>query len=267
MKFCATLLIPGVLMRIVALIAVHLIMLGLIAAGHYFLAFAWALVSVGPWAVSVFWLGCPRGTGVIHRLPQCEEVLLTFDDGPHPQQTPQLLDALKKHGVKAVFFVIGDHVKNHPALLKRIIDEGHLIGNHTMTHPVASFWIAGPWRIYSEIQRCQETITSLTGQQPQMFRPPVGHYAFFLTPLLRYLGLVCCAWSRRAFDGVDRDVERTCARLMHTIQPGDILVMHESNPNIVTLIHEVMDGLKQRGLKSFSDLQHDQIIVKRRPLI
>ena len=259
-------LIPGVLIRIVAMIAYHIIFFALIATGHHTLALIWALVCVGYWAVSVFWLGFPRRE-VIHRLPQREEVMLTFDDGPHPQLTPLLLDALHRHGVKAVFFVIGDHVKQYPHLVKRIIEEGHLIGNHTMTHPVSSFWIAGPWRIDSEIQRCQEAVASVISQQVQLFRPPVGHYAFFLTPILRHLGMVCCAWNRRAFDGVDCDVARNCARLTGAVQAGDILVMHDCNPNIVALVDEVMAALKQRGLQSFSHLQHDQIIVERSPLV
>ena len=267
MKQSSPLLIPGVLSRVVMLSAFHFILLGLLISGHYHVAMAWILVGVGLWAISVFWLGFPRKQDVMHRLPQCEEVLLTFDDGPHPEQTPILLDALKRHDVKAVFFVIGNHVKNHPDLVKRIIDEGHLIGNHTMTHPVASFWTAGPWKIFTEILHCQEAIALVTNHQALMFRPPVGHYAFFLTPLLRHFGMICCAWSRRAMDGVDCDVTRSSARLLRSIQAGEILVMHESNPNVVELLEAVITGLNERGLKSFSNLQHDQIIIKRRPFI
>jgi peptidoglycan/xylan/chitin deacetylase (PgdA/CDA1 family) len=260
-------LIPGVLARTLVLVFFHIILFGLIYAGYHPYAIVLTLLTVGMWACSVFWLGFPRGASVLHQIRDREEILLTFDDGPHPQYTPQLLDALQRHGVKAVFFLIGNHAKSHPQLVKRMVDEGHLLGNHTMTHPVASFWIAGPQRIFSEIQECEKILTSITDQPSQLFRPPVGHFAFFLSPLLRSFGMVCCLWKRRAFDGVDCHVARNCARLMNHVKAGDILVMHESNPNIVALVDEVLAGLQQRGLKSFSDLQHDQIVVKRSALV
>lgn len=267
MKTRSLWLIPGVFARTLVLVLFHIILFGLIYAGYLPYAIVLTLLTVGMWACSVFWLGFPRGASVLHRIRYSEEILLTFDDGPHPQHTPQLLDALQRHGVKAVFFLIGNHAKNHPQLVKRMVNEGHLLGNHTMTHPVASFWIAGPQRIFSEIQECEKILTAITGQPSQLFRPPVGHYAFFLPPLLRSFGMVCCLWQRRAFDGVDCHVARNCARLMNGVKPGDILVMHESNPNIVALLDEVMAELQQRGLKSFRDLQHDQVVVKRSALV
>lgn len=260
-------LIRGVMIRVMVVLVFHLILLGLVVSGYHAIAVMITLLSVGLWAASVFWLDFPRRATVVHRLSHRTEVLLTFDDGPHPEQTPLLLDALQHHGVKAVFFVIGDQVKKHPELVRRMIDEGHLLGNHTMSHPVASFWIAGPARIFSEIFRCQDAIAAVANLRPPLFRAPVGHFAFFLKPVLRYFGMVCCAWSHRAFDGVDCDVARASARCLKSVKAGDILVMHESNPHIVALLDAVMVGLQQRGLSSFRDLQYDQIIVERSTLV
>jgi peptidoglycan/xylan/chitin deacetylase (PgdA/CDA1 family) len=86
------------------------------------------------------------------------ELLLTIDDGPDPRQTPQILDTLAKARVRAVFFVIGKKVEAHPALCRRMVDEGHSVQNHTYSHPSATFWSAGPRRAAEEITRCSAAI-------------------------------------------------------------------------------------------------------------
>lgn len=185
------------------------------------------------------------------------EPLLTIDDGPDPDDTPVILDALDRHGVKAVFFVIGQKVREHPELAREIVRRGHELGNHTMTHPQATMWCAGPVRTRREIDEGQRAIEEVTGQRPRWFRAPVGHRNFFTHPVLAEHGLELVAWSQRAFDTVETDVERMVERL--TADPGDggILLMHEATPVARRLIGPVLERLA--GSAAVED---DEVVVE-----
>lgn len=116
-------------------------------------------------------------------------IMLTLDDGPDPESTPAILDLLDKHGAKAVFFVIGKKAVAFPHLITEILKRGHMIGNHTWSHPQSSFWCHGPIRTYREIARCQEAIEKISGVGPVFFRAPVGHHNLFVHPVLRCFGM------------------------------------------------------------------------------
>src|SRR6478672_6016647 len=115
-----------------------------------------------------------RALGVIHALDReaGSSILLTFDDGPHPEVTPGVLDRLKEYDALAVFFVVGNRIPRAPAMLVRAAAEGHHIGNHSYEH-----WLGRPpWpRAYvRDVRKCQDVIASLTAQRPTLFRPPLG---------------------------------------------------------------------------------------------
>ena len=97
---------------------------------------------------------------------------LTFDDGPDPEWTPRLLDALGTSGVRATFFLIGERADRAPALVRRMIAEGHEVGNHSWSH--RSLWLCGPRTTAAEIGRAHERLAALTGTPPRHFRPPWG---------------------------------------------------------------------------------------------
>ncbi|NJM37520.1 MAG: polysaccharide deacetylase family protein [Akkermansiaceae bacterium] len=107
-----------------------------------------------------------------------DQILITIDDGPDPHDTPILLGLLDQYHTKAIFFMIGEKAKAHPELVREVARRGHEIGNHTFTHPQASFWCAGPWRTRREISQCQKVIEEITGKAPCWFRAPVGHRNF-----------------------------------------------------------------------------------------
>lgn len=110
----------------------------------------------------------------IHRHATCDALYLTFDDGPHPFYTPKLLDLLAEHNAKATFFVVGEHAKAYPELLKRMSEEGHAIGIHHMHH--RSSWTMTPQALREEITQCARVIETITGRAPQLYRPPWGHF-------------------------------------------------------------------------------------------
>ena len=110
-------------------------------------------------------------------------IALTFDDGPNPAITPNLLDLLDRHKVRATFFVMGRCVRAFPALAKEIADRGHTIGNHTDTHPALTF--LSPRRISDELDRCDDAIDSAIGRRTRWMRPPFGFRGPQLNSLIR----------------------------------------------------------------------------------
>ena len=180
--------------------------------------------------------------GPVRRTTGDDEILVTIDDGPDPRDTPVLLDLLDRYQTKAIFFMIGEKVRAHPELAREVVRRGHEIGNHTLTHPQASFWCAGPWRTRREIAACQQAIEEITGTTPRWFRAPVGHRNLFTHPVASALGLKVMAWNRRGFDAVEKDPAKVLARILPDLAPGDIVLLHESTP----IAAEVLGGVLEK---------------------
>ena len=157
------------------------------------------------------------------------ELLLTIDDGPDPRQTPQVLDALAEAQVRAVFFVIGKNVEAHPALCRRMVEDGHSVQNHTYSHSPATFWLAGPGRAASEIQRCSTAIQDATGRRPVRFRAPVGMANPFVHLAAEERGLGVMGWSATGHDGIAHAPARVVQRIRQRATPGGIVLLHESH--------------------------------------
>jgi peptidoglycan/xylan/chitin deacetylase (PgdA/CDA1 family) len=156
-------------------------------------------------------------------------IALTFDDGPDPAVTPQVLDRLERHGARASFFCIGESVRRHPALAREIVARGHRIENHSDHHSKA-FSLFGPHRQRSEIERAQATIRDLVGRAPTLFRAPAGLRNVFLDPILRREGLRLVSWTRRGFDTVSHEPRKIAAKLTRGLGAGDILLLHDGDP-------------------------------------
>jgi peptidoglycan/xylan/chitin deacetylase (PgdA/CDA1 family) len=157
------------------------------------------------------------------------QLRLTIDDGPDPRQTSQILDLLARKKVRAEFFVIGKKAAAHPELCRRMRDEGHLVQNHTFSHPSASFWAAGPRRACREIARCSAAIREATGCEPTRFRAPVGMANPFVHLAARELGLKLTGWSASGNDGVPHDPARVVRKITTALQPGGIVLLHDSH--------------------------------------
>ena len=151
---------------------------------------------------------------------------LTLDDGPHPIVTPRVLDILRERRVPAAFFVIGHFVKRHPELVRRIHDEGHLVGNHSWSHSTwGTFRRTKYWR--DEISRADDLIESITGERPALFRPPMGFKTFHVTKSASRARHATVTWSQRAFDGVRTSEDRIMRRLSSRVSAGDIVLLHD----------------------------------------
>jgi peptidoglycan/xylan/chitin deacetylase (PgdA/CDA1 family) len=211
----------------------------------------WNILSPGAfillWAAGHFWIGlAPLFAGHMAALfatlnPGCswwgpvrtdfpdigQPVWLTFDDGPDPDDTPWILEQLRRRDLKAAFFLIGENALRHPDLVRAILADGHLLGNHTQTHPQFSFWRLMPRAVRREIADCSAALAKITGSAPALFRPPAGHKNLFVHPALEKLGLRLMGWTVRGFDGSRSDPQAVLRRLLSGITPGSVVLLHE----------------------------------------
>ncbi len=180
-----------------------------------------------------------------------QEVWLTIDDGPDEEDTPQILELLDRHGARATFFLIGERAERHPGLVSEILRRNHEVGHHTQTHPVASFWCASPSRVGRELDDALR-VFERGGASPRWFRAPVGIKSLFLRSALRARGLACVGWSVRSLDTVSRDPDRVASRVMRSVRPGSIVLMHEGRSLDsgvrVKALGRVLDGLAERKM-------------------
>lgn len=184
---------------------------------------------------------------VIDRVPEEFGVLLTFDDGPDPEVTPRVLDLLAEYDAKAVFFVVGDRIPRAPKMLTRIIDEGHLIGNHTFHHPLD--YVPSLPRYIREIHDCQKAIERVSGVIPGWFRAPLGALSVgsLLGPTI--LGLRSLLWSIDVDDWklrCESDAIDAGGRLASQVVPGDVVLLHDDNRYVLTLLRTALPSVKQR---------------------
>lgn len=190
----------------------------------------------------------PRRALMLHGPRSGRTACLTFDDGPHPEHTPALLDALAAHSVVATFFVVGERAARHPGIVARMAREGHAVGHHTYTHSPPEQTGAG--RLLREVRQTAELLESITGEAPRLFRPPLGK----LTPakLLGLLGLrqTVVLWSVDPRDYACGAPEE--AHLALRAQPpvvgGDIVLLHDTWPHAARFADELIRELRGRGL-------------------
>jgi peptidoglycan/xylan/chitin deacetylase (PgdA/CDA1 family) len=126
------------------------------------------------------------------------QIALTFDDGPNDAATPELLDLLARHGVRATFFAIGNFVRQRPEITRAVVAAGHLLGNHTMSHPKLSMEPAA--RVRQELADCSAVLEDLTGVAVRFFRPPFGARRPVVLRIARELGLVPVTWNVTGYD-------------------------------------------------------------------
>ncbi|MCH7779899.1 MAG: polysaccharide deacetylase family protein, partial [Acidobacteria bacterium] len=146
----------------------------------------------------------------------CGEVALTFDDGPDPEATPEVLQILDQRGARATFFCIGRRAEAHPGLVAEIVRQGHRVENHSHEHS-NGFALMGPAMMGRDIDRAQKTLARCSGTAPVFFRAPAGIRNPWLHGVLASRGLHLASWTRRGFDTVTRDPARVVKRLTRNL--------------------------------------------------
>lgn len=195
----------------------------------------------------------PAPTVVRHqpfvRLPvHGRTMVLTFDDGPDPRYTPRILDTLAEHDVPAVFFVCGEMAVDNQDLLARMADDGHLVGNHTWSHPLLTRLKRS--RIRSEMERTSEVIEKAYGEPPQWFRAPYGVWNRATFQLGAEMGMEPLAWTVDTRDWARPGTRTIVRRVEHGAAPGVVVLSHDAGGNrsqTVRALHKWLPHLLDSG--------------------
>ncbi len=203
------------------------------------------------WSVPTLQLFAPA---LVRGPSQNGRVALTFDDGPASPYTEQILDILRERKVTATFFLCGENVERYPDIARRILAEGHTIGNHTHSHPFPYFRRRS--FIAAEVDRGQDAIERITGYRPKIFRPPYGVRWVGMEGVLRERGLPLINWSDTGYDwkpGAD-----IVGETLRHLAPGSIILLHDGKnvdppqqvdrSRTVQALPAIIDGARKAGL-------------------
>jgi peptidoglycan/xylan/chitin deacetylase (PgdA/CDA1 family) len=163
---------------------------------------------------------------ILWRVETTEKVVaLSFDDGPHPHYTPEILDFLDENQIPATFFLVGRHVRQHPVLARRIAGGVHEIGNHTLSHRMLPF--LRDEKIVHEIRHTGEIIREVTGRTAPLFRPPMGLFSKRVVDLVEHCGCKVVIGDVYPRDPQRPGREKIYRRVIDRVQPGSIIILHD----------------------------------------
>ncbi|AOY75041.1 LysM peptidoglycan-binding domain-containing protein [Clostridium formicaceticum] len=179
------------------------------------------------------------------------KIALTFDDGPNEKYTSQILEALKQYNVPATFFVLGSKVEQHPEVIRRMVKEGHVVGNHTWIHP--DLRKVSESRLISEMQRTEDVVYQATGLRTALMRPPYGAVLPQVIEGLKGLDYKVINWSVDSVDWRDQNVDQILINTLPDVRQGGILLFHdaggegETRAATVAVLPELIYTLKAQG--------------------
>jgi peptidoglycan/xylan/chitin deacetylase (PgdA/CDA1 family) len=236
-----------------------------VAAGVYFNGYTgyWIIITILLY-IGVVVLGCINIQWDFflksqHRLPiikiqfdkgnfsvvtQNKTVALTFDDGP-AETTIAILDILMRQQVKATFFVIGKNIEARTAVLNRMHKEGHVIGNHSFEHGFHFDWLSAK-AMQSEMEQCNNAISTITQKPVTLFRPPYGVTNPNVAKAVHSMALNSIGWSLRSKDTVAKNPDALLKKILLQVQSRDIILLHDRCPITVTILEPLIIALKER---------------------
>lgn len=175
-------------------------------------------------------------------------VALTFDDGPDPDVTPDVLDLLRRYHAPATFFVIGERVKRWPELVQREVRDGHAVESHSYSHPREEI---SAWHAWRELQRTAIVITTWAGRAPTIFRPPYGNLTDNLSKAARHEGLCVVKWTVCGSDNPRLTAAEIVEAATHEVRSGDIILLHDGRDRHQTVraLPEILRRLSDDGYR------------------
>lgn len=189
--------------------------------------------------------------------PEKKEIYITFDAGFENGNTAQILDALKKHNVKATFFLVGNYLETQPELVKRMVQEGHTVGNHTYSHPDMSK-ISDTESFCAELQKNEALFEAITGHaMPKLYRPPQGKFCESNLQMACDLGYSTVFWSLAYVDWYVDDQptkEQAFEKLLPRIHPGAVVLLHSTSSTNAQILDELLTEWENMGY-TFGDLE------------
>lgn len=180
-------------------------------------------------------------------------IALTFDDGPDPKQTPAILDLLKKYNAYSTFFVIGKKATDYPEIVRRIVEEGHELANHTYNH-VYFKSSSSPKQIRQEITQAQDAIHKAANVKPSLFRPPGGMYTGAVVDAAKDMGLqmVMWSWHQDTRDWNLPGVQKIVKKVLGNARNGDIVLFHDhvvGRTQTIKALEIILPDLQKRGYR------------------
>jgi peptidoglycan/xylan/chitin deacetylase (PgdA/CDA1 family) len=193
------------------------------------------------------------GSLVSHGPRGGNDVAITFDDGPDPPFTLQVRDILDQHGAKGTFFTVGKALDARPDVSKALLDDGHLLGNHSYHHDAIRWLDPG----YPELQDTQDAFKRNLGVCPALYRPPHGSHTPFMAQVVADHGMTMVTWDVSSADWATDDAQLVASRVLEKVKPGSIILLHDGIDGkigadrtvILDALPLILDGLEQRGLK------------------
>ncbi len=179
---------------------------------------------------------------VIAPSTEAKKVAITFDDGPNPDYTPDLLKGLKERGVSATFFLLGKEVEKYPELVEQMYAEGHLIGTHSYEH--VNLCNLTDEKAIEQVDKTNTLIEKITGERPQFIRPPFGCWKKNLdykTTMMEVL------WDVDPLDWKTSNSDAVVSRVLKNVEEGDIILLHDASESSVNAAFKIIDELKKEG--------------------
>ncbi|MGJ8591512.1 MAG: polysaccharide deacetylase family protein [Aquaticitalea sp.] len=173
-----------------------------------------------------------------------KKIAITFDDGPHLEFTPKVLQLLNDYHAKASFFCIGRQIKKHPELLKQIDADGHDIGNHSYTHGTTiDFKSTESW--LDELKKTDQAIFKVIGKKTTLFRPPFGVTTPNLAKAIKVTGHKLVGWNIRSFDTALGNREKILKRILKDVKPGSVILLHDTHEHIEYVLEQLLQFLEK----------------------
>ena len=194
-----------------------------------------------------------QALGVIRGVPTAEKVVaLTYDDGPHPTFTAEILRLLDAYGVKATFFLIGNRVERYPDIVCEMVAKGHAIGNHTYSHP-RNLDLESRGQVLVELIQCEAEIRKVTGKRTELFRPPKGIANEQVTKIASDLGYKTVLWTVCADNRFAFTPQMMANRVLSKVSPGSIVLAHDGIYPMrwrdVAATPLIIEGLRRQGYR------------------
>ena len=194
-----------------------------------------------------------ENTGTQEYTEPLKKVALTFDDGPNPVYTPELLDGLEKRNVKATFFLLGEAVEDYPDIAKRIYEDGHLIGNHTYDHVNLGNLCENA--ACEQVRKTNEIIERVTGYYPEYVRPPFGEWKENID---NDVTMIKVLWNVDPLDWATGNADAVVERVVGKCEDNDIILMHDASESSVKAALRIIDILTKKG---YEFVTVDQLIL------
>jgi peptidoglycan/xylan/chitin deacetylase (PgdA/CDA1 family) len=175
-----------------------------------------------------------------------KRIALSFDDGPDPDFTPELLDLLKENGIKAAFFCIGNKVRDNKDILIRMTEEGHLVGNHSFSHS-KFFDLKTGEQMATNLNLADKEIIAATGVRPEWLRPPFGVTNPALARAVNARGYKVMGWSIRSLDTSVSDPEKIMSRIRKRWHPGAVILLHDTNDKAIRVVRMIIAEAEKKG--------------------